>query len=157
MEPEVQKLINENAINDLKSSYKKRDCLNQSNEVLHYISNAVKYIGFLLIALGNSIENVYLQWIGLGLSLFGDLLNEYKRNHVSMLKTLLADITNIQNGNYIDSENILNGIDVNRRQDFLRDSLRDPEDPKSRLKKEDPKSAMYVKIPQTINLTELKD
>lgn len=149
MEPEIHKLINENAINDLKSSYKKRDCLNKSNEILHYISNAVKYIGFLLIALGNSIENVYLQWIGLGLSLFGDLLNEYKRNHVSMLKTLLADITNIQKGNYIDSENILNGIDNNKKI-YSQDFVRDPEDPK-------PRSAMYVKIPQTINLTELKD
>ena len=129
---QIQKLIDQNAVNDLKTSFAKRDCLNTTNLILNYVLNAATITGLFFATFGTSFDNKTFQWIGLGFIFFASLLDSYQKNHVSMLKTLLLDITNIQKGSYIDSENILTGIE-NPNQAYVKvytqDTIEDIENP----------------------------
>ena len=127
---QIQKLIDQNEIDDLKASFQKRDCLNTSNVYLNYVSKALVYSGIIVLLIGKG-DNKICTWIGTALVIASQLLVEYQGNHEKMLKTLLLDITNIKKGSFVDSENILNGIEQNPGyvKVYTQDALQDTEDP----------------------------
>ncbi len=112
---QINIILNENKIDDLKKFINKRACLNNANNILIYIFYLFQTSGVLISSIATSSNNTSLIWIGIGLNMIASIIHIYEKINNNFLKKLLIDIQNIKNGNYVDESEILNLDTVNNK------------------------------------------
>ena len=111
MDLEIQQILNENILGDLKKFISKRGCLNDANIILIYLFHLIQSAGILTttIAAGYNIKE--LIWVGVGLNITASLINIYEKTNSSISKKILKDIISIKNGSYVDEGMMIEGDD----------------------------------------------
>ena len=99
---EIQKIFDNNKINDLHRLLKKRQCLNTTNTYLVYLFHLLQSAGILTTSVAASSNNTQLVWIGIGLNIFATLINVYEKTNNSISTKLFNDIKLIKENHYVD-------------------------------------------------------
>jgi hypothetical protein len=94
--------LNNNKIEDLKKFLEKRNCLNNTNQILNYLFHVIQSAGVLTttIAAGYNIKE--LVWVGVGMNILASLINIFEKTNDSISKRMFKNIQAIKNGTYID-------------------------------------------------------
>jgi hypothetical protein len=102
IDAEINTILNNNKIEDLKKFLEKRNCLNNTNQILNYLFHIIQSAGVLTttIAAGYNIKE--LVWIGVGMNIVASLINIFERTNDSISKRMFKNIQAIKNGTYID-------------------------------------------------------
>jgi len=102
IDAEINTILNNNKIEDLKKFLEKRNCLNNTNQILNYLFHIIQSAGVLTttIAAGYNIKE--LVWIGVGMNILASLINIFERTNDSISKRMFKNIQAIKNGTYID-------------------------------------------------------
>ena len=104
MNSEIDKIIDNNKVNDLKRFLGKRKCLNESNIYLIYLFHLIQSIGIVLTSYATGTNNNRLAWIGISLNMSATLINIYEKTNNTLWKKLLAEIKLIKDGSYVDED-----------------------------------------------------
>lgn len=104
MNSEIDKIIDNNKVNDLKRFLGRRKCLNESNIYLIYLFHLIQSIGIVLTSYATGTNNNRLAWIGISLNMSATLINIYEKTNNTLLKKLLAEIKLIKDGSYLDED-----------------------------------------------------
>jgi len=99
---QINTILNQNVVEDLKKSLAKRKCLNISNMIFVYIFHIVQTSGILITTVGAGYNSKTFVWVGAGLNALATLIHVYENINNAMSKRLLADIKAIKAGTYID-------------------------------------------------------
>jgi hypothetical protein len=102
IDAEINTILNNNKIEDLKKFLEKRNCLNNTNQILNYLFHVIQSAGVLTttIAAGYNIKE--LVWVGVGMNILASLMNIFERTNDSISKRMFKNIQAIKNGTYID-------------------------------------------------------
>lgn len=98
----LQKIFEDNELQDLKDSLEKRHCLNRCNTALVYLFHFVQSAGILTTTIATGIGRTDLIWVGVGLNVTASLLNMYEKTNANLSKKLLDTIHEIKKGTYVD-------------------------------------------------------
>jgi hypothetical protein len=101
---QIQKILDDNKINDLRRFIDKRQCLNAANLYLNYIFHLLQSAGILTTAVASGYSIPYLVWVGIGLNIIATLINIYEQTNNNISKRLLSNIQAIKNGTYVDED-----------------------------------------------------
>jgi len=104
---EIQSILDNNELDDLKRFLSKRRCLNASNSYLIYLFNFVQSLGILTTSYAAGNNNATLIWVGISLNFVATLISIYEKTNSSILKKLMADIKLIKEGNYVDEGELI--------------------------------------------------
>jgi len=104
---QVQNILDNNVVGDLKNAIAKRKCLNTSNMVFVYIFHVVQTAGILVTTVGAGYNDKKLVWVGAGLNALATLIHVYENINNGMSKRLLSDIKSIKAGTYIDEGELI--------------------------------------------------
>ncbi len=107
---EIQEILDNNKIADLKRFIKKRQTLNSCNICLSYLFYLMQSIGILTTTIGTGYEIKELIWSGIGVNILASLIHSYEQINNSISIKLLKNIENIKKNTYVD-EDIM--IDLN--------------------------------------------
>ena len=107
---EIQEILENNKVADLKRFIKKRQRLNSCNVCLSYLYYLVQSVGILTTTIGTGYEVKELIWTGIGVNILASLIHSYEQINNNISIKLLKNIENIKKNNYID-EDVL--IDIN--------------------------------------------
>ena len=99
---EIQQILNENELNDLKRFLNKRHCLNRSNSYMIYFFHIFQSIGILTTTIAAGYGDTRFIWVGVGFNFLASLINVFEQTNNKMSKKLMIDIKAIKDGNYID-------------------------------------------------------
>jgi len=99
---EINNILNNNQLDDLKRFIKKRQCLNGSNQVMIYFFHIVQSAGILTTTIAAGYDYRFLIWVGVALNILASLITVFEKTNDAMSKKLLKDIEAIKAGNYID-------------------------------------------------------
>ena len=99
---EINSILNNNQLEDLKRFIKKRQCLNGSNQVMIYFFHVVQSAGILTTTIAAGYDYRFLIWVGVGLNILASLITIFEKTNDAMSKKILKDIHAIKDGNYID-------------------------------------------------------
>ena len=99
---EINSILNNNQLEDLKRFIKKRQCLNGSNQVMIYFFHVVQSAGILTTTIAAGYDYRFLIWVGVGLNILASLITIFEKTNDAMSKKILKDIQAIKDGNYID-------------------------------------------------------
>lgn len=105
----INKMFNENKIQDLREFIGKRSCLNQSNQYLTYLFYFFQTCGVFSVSLGQAYANAYLSWSGVALNSFASFLYIIINSNSKINAQLLKNIKLIRENKYVD-EGVLDGI-----------------------------------------------
>jgi hypothetical protein len=103
---QIQTLMDENTLEDLKSLMARRYNLNRCNVCLIYVFHFVQSAGILTTTIATGYSLTYLIWVGVGLNVLASLLNVYEKTNANLLKTYLKDIDAIKAGTFTDEGGI---------------------------------------------------
>ena len=117
----IQKIFDDNKVNDLQRFIEKRQKINRCNVKLRYIYYLFHYSSILIttIAIGynnNNIDNknikdmIKLVWIGISLNVLSTMINAIENMNKTISKRMMLDITKIKSGNYIDEAEMLDSF-----------------------------------------------
>ena len=112
MSTQIDTIINENIIDDLKKKISKRTCLNKCNVVLIYIFHLLQACGIIITAVSSTYKINDLIWIGIACNSVASIIIIYEKINQGILIILLNDIKLIRNGNYIDDAPL---VDINNK------------------------------------------
>lgn len=98
----IQKLFEENELQDLKESLEKRHCLNCCNTALVYMFHLVQSAGILTTTIATGLGMNELIWVGVGLNVTASLLSVYEKTNANLSKKLLENIHEIKKGTFVD-------------------------------------------------------
>lgn len=99
---EIQNILSNNKLTDLKRFLNFRRCLNSTNLCLIYLFHLIQSSGILVTSFATGTHNTNLLWIGIALNLLASIIIIYEKTNSSLLKKLIADIKLIKEGNYVD-------------------------------------------------------
>jgi len=98
----LQKIFDDNELQDLKDSLEKRHCLNRCNTALVYMFHLVQSAGILTTTIATGLNLNYLIWVGVGLNITASLLSVYEKTNANLSKKLLETIHEIKKGTFVD-------------------------------------------------------
>ena len=108
---EIQKIFEENQIDDLKRFMSHRKILNCANTFLIYLFHFIQSAGILTTTIAAGYNEPFLVWVGVGLNLLASLIHIYEKTNETISKKLLKDIIAIKNRTYTDESTIIDDID----------------------------------------------
>lgn len=108
MEDEINSILKQNSVNDLKKFIKKRECLNNCNVYLTYMLHLLQTCGMITTTISASYDYKEILWIGIGLNSIASLISIYEKINKSISDNLLENIKNIKTGEYLDESNQIN-------------------------------------------------
>jgi hypothetical protein len=108
---EIQKIFEENQIDDLKRFMSHRKTLNCANNFLIYLFHFIQSAGILTTTIAAGYNEPFLVWVGVGLNLLASLIHIYEKTNETISKKLLKDIIAIKNRTYTDESIIIDDID----------------------------------------------
>ena len=114
---QIQIILDDNKINDLKKFLDKRQCLNKTNNILIYLFHLIQSIGILTTSFAAGSNNINLVWLGITLNIFASLINVYEKTNDTILKKLMNDIKLIRTGNYIEEGELID-VDTKNNNTF---------------------------------------
>jgi len=114
----IQKIFDDNKLNDLQRFIEKRQQINHCNIKLRYIYYLCHYSSILIttVAIGyknNNTNNKEINdmltmiWIGISLNVLSTLINAFENMNKTMSKKMMSDIAKIKSGSYIDEAEML--------------------------------------------------
>ena len=101
---EIQEILENNKISDLKRFIKKRQSLNSCNVCLSYLFYLMQSIGILTTTIGTGYEIKELIWTGIGVNILASLIHSYEQINNNISIKLLKNIENIKKNNYVDED-----------------------------------------------------
>jgi hypothetical protein len=104
---EIQRLFDENQLDDLKRFMRKRQCLNRCNVYMLYIFHVIQSAGILTSSIGASMNDQKLIWFGVGLNMVASVIQIYEKINDAQLKRILRDIQAIKDDTYVDESPIV--------------------------------------------------
>lgn len=102
IDAEINDILNNNKIEDLKKFLEKRNCLNNTNQILNYLFHIIQSAGVLTTTIAAGYNMKSLVWIGVGMNILASLINIFEKTNDSISKRLFKNIQAIKNGTYID-------------------------------------------------------
>ena len=99
---EIRNIFNQNKIHDLKKFIEKRNCLNNTNQILIYMFHVIQSAGVLTTTIAAGYDMKELVWVGVGLNILASLINIFEKTNDSISKRLFKDIHAIKNDTYVD-------------------------------------------------------
>jgi len=106
---EIQKIFDENKVEDLKDFIKQRSCLNFTTQYLTYLFYLLQASGVFLVSIGKSYGNDLLVWVGVGCNSFASFIYIVINSNAKINAGLLSNIRSIKSGNYVD-EGVVDGF-----------------------------------------------
>jgi len=103
---QIQTLLEDHQLDELKQFISRRTCLNQCNLFLIYFFHLVQSAGILTTTIGTGYNLPYLIWVGVGLNIVASLLNIYEKNNANLLKKLEEEINDIREGKPVEEATI---------------------------------------------------
>jgi hypothetical protein len=94
--------LNNNKIEDLKKFLEKRNCLNNTNQILNYLFHVIQSAGVLTTTIAAGYNMKELVWVGVGMNILASLINIFEKTNDSISKRMFKNIQAIKNGTYID-------------------------------------------------------
>lgn len=113
---EIQRIFEQNELDDLNRFLRKRSCLNSTNQFLMYMFHALQSAGILTTTVAAGYGRTDFIWMGVALNVIATLVNVYEKTNNSLLKKLMIDIQAIKDGNYVDESPL---IDPDRKFTML--------------------------------------
>jgi len=101
-ERQIYNILANNRIEDLKRFLNKRQCLNLSNQYLNYLYNFIQATAIIITSVGQSYQNPYCIWSGVGLSSLAGVIHHIENSNSKISKVLFNNIKQIKMGQYID-------------------------------------------------------
>ena len=111
---EIDNILNENKINDLKYFLKKRHFLNNCNIILVFLFYLVQTTGILITTIGTSYNIKFYIWCGVCLNSIASLITIYEKINVNLMKNMFINIQAIKNDTYIDESAIIDLESLNK-------------------------------------------
>ena len=99
---DIDRIIYENSVQDLRRFINKRSCLISYNICLTYLFHFVNTAGMVVTTIAASNDYKPLVWVGITLNGLSSLILIYERTNESILDKLLENILNIKKGQYVD-------------------------------------------------------
>lgn len=99
---QIQIILAENCISDLKTFLELREKLYNINIKYQYLFDVIQTMGILLTSYGTAVRNGNLIWIGISLSSLATLISKIEKTNDKLMKELLNDIQLIKSGKYVD-------------------------------------------------------
>jgi len=106
---EIQKIFDENKVEDLKQFIKQRSCLNFTTQYLTYLFYLLQATGVFLVSIGKSYGNDMLVWIGVGCNSLASFIYIVINSNAKINAGLLSNIRSIKTGTYVD-EGVVDGM-----------------------------------------------
>ena len=104
---EINKILDENKISDLKSFLKKRHFLNYCNIFLVFLFYFIQTLGILFTTIGTSYNIKFIVWCGICLNALASLITIYEKININLMKNMFINIQAIKNDTYIDETTII--------------------------------------------------
>ena len=103
----INKILDNNKLNDLQRFIDKRQCLNCANMYLIYLFHIVQAAGILTttIATGYSVKEII--WVGVGLNMLATLIHVFEQTNNNISKKMLQNIEAINKGTYLDEDTLV--------------------------------------------------
>jgi hypothetical protein len=99
---QINIILYENKIGDLKKMISKRAFFNTYNIYLVYLFYILQSAGIFTTTIAAGHNNKDLIWYGVGFNILASLVNSFEKVNNSISHQLLKDIISIQNNTYID-------------------------------------------------------
>ena len=112
---EIQEILENNKIADLKRFITKRQTLNSCNICLSYLFYLLQSVGILTTTIGTGYEIKELIWTGIGVNILASLVHSYEQINNSISLKLLKNIENIKKNNYVDEDVLVDLSDDNNK------------------------------------------
>ena len=110
---EINDILEQNRLDDLKRFLEKRRCLNSSNAYLTYVFHLVQSAGILTTSYAAGNGNPNLVWIGISLNFMATIISIYEKTNSGILKKLMTEINTIKDGNYVDEGEMIDVENLN--------------------------------------------
>jgi hypothetical protein len=107
LDQEINKILDENKISDLKSFLKKRHFLNNCNVLLVFLFYLVQTLGILVTTIGTAHNMKFIIWCGICLNALASLITIYEKININLMKNMFINIQAIKNNNYVDESAII--------------------------------------------------
>ena len=107
MSNQVQSLLENNKVEDLKRFLKRRQCLNCTNISLLYLFHIVQSAGILVTTIAAGYDSKEIVWVGAGLNALAALIHIFEKTNESLINQYGKDIQEIVDNKYIDEEAIV--------------------------------------------------
>jgi hypothetical protein len=104
---QIQNILENNKLEDLKSFINKRKCLNSWNIHLIYLFHFIQSAGILTTTIATGYDMKIFIWVGVGLNIMASLLNVVEKTNNTISKHLLKDIQTIKDGTYVDQGEVV--------------------------------------------------
>lgn len=98
----IQRLLETNKLEDLKSFLRRRQCLNCTNVFLMYGFHIIQTAGILTTTLAAGYDMKEVIWIGASLNALASLIQIFEKLNDSLSKQYAKDIQLIRADNYVD-------------------------------------------------------
>jgi hypothetical protein len=98
----IQKVLENNKLEDLQEFLKRRHCLNRCNTSLVYLFHIIQSLGILASSYSASTNDTRFLWAGIGLNMFASVIQIYEKINNDQMKKIYMDIQSIQKGTYLD-------------------------------------------------------
>ena len=99
---QINNILNENKLSDLRRFLEKRQCLNKTNIYLNYCFHFVQSAGIFTTTLAAGYNVKELVWGGIALNIIASLIHVFEQTNNTLSKRLMNDIIAIKKGKYID-------------------------------------------------------
>jgi hypothetical protein len=113
---EIQEILENNKISDLKRFIKKRQSLNSCNVCLSYLFYLMQSIGILTTTIGTGYEIKELIWTGIGVNILASLIHSYEQINNNISIKLLKNIENIKKNTYVDEDVMIDLNEENKKE-----------------------------------------
>ncbi len=101
---EIQEILENNKVADLKRFIKKRQNLNSCNICLSYLFYLMQSVGILTTTIGTGYDIKELIWTGIGVNILASLIHSYEQVNNNISIKLLKNIESIKKNTYIDED-----------------------------------------------------
>jgi hypothetical protein len=112
---QIQEILENNKITDLKRFIKKRQTLNSCNVCLSYLFYLTQSVGILTTTIGTGYDVKELIWTGIGVNILASLIHSYEQINNNISIKLLKNIENIKKNTYVD-EDVLVDLNEDNKQ-----------------------------------------
>ena len=111
MQVQIETVLAQNSVEDLRKLIRKRACLNNCNVCFVYLFHLLQTCGMIVTSIYASLEgNKLLLWLGIGLNAAAALVSIYEKANLAFSEKMLDDIKKIKDLKYVD-ESIV--VDIN--------------------------------------------
>ena len=102
MDSQIQSLLENNRLEDLKRFLNRRQYLNSTNVALMYLFHIVQTSGILVTTLAAGYDMKSIIWVGASLNALAALIHVFEKTNDGLIKQYGKDIQLIKDNNYVD-------------------------------------------------------